>query len=150
MPLILRNELMKNNHLALAVVYATCALLLHAPLHAFAHGGHSHGAANVAIPETAEAVMDEINKNHAAITAAVSGKNLKAVHDLSETMTTLAKALPARVAEDKKAGVERTTANVVALLDSLHHAADAGSQPHSGIELKKLDGAVNTLIKQVK
>ena len=141
---------MKSNHLALAVVCAASAFLLIAPPFASAHGGHSHGAANVVIPETAEAVVDEINKNHAAITAAVSGKNLKAVHDLSETMTALAKALPAKVAQDKKASVERTTANVVALLDSLHHAADAGSQPHSGIELKKLDGAVNTLTKQVK
>ena len=141
---------MKNNYLALGVACATCALLLIAPPRAFAHGGHTHGAANVVIPETAEAVLDEINKNHAAITAAVTGKNLKAVHDLSETMTALAKALPAKVAEDKKASVERTTANVVALLDSLHHAADAGSQPYSGIELKKLGGAVNTLTKQVK
>ena len=141
---------MKTNYLTLAIACAACALMLNAPPRTFAHGGHSHGAANVTIPETAEAVVDEINKNHAAITAAVSGKNLKAVHDLSETMTALAKALPAKVAEDKKASVERTTANVVALLDSLHHAADAGSQPHSGIELKKLDGAVSTLTKQVK
>ena len=141
---------MKNNYLALAVVCAASAFLLNAPSRAFAHGGHSHGAANVAIPETAEAVVDEINKNHAAMTAVVTGKNLKAVHDLSETMTALAKALPAKVAEEKKAGVERTTANVIALLDSLHHAADAGSQPYSGIELKKLDGAINTLTKQVK
>ena len=141
---------MKNNYLTIAAVCAAGALLLNAAPSAFGHAGHSHGAANVVIPETAEAVMDEINKNHAAITTAVTGKNLKAVHDLSETMTALAKALPAKVAENKKAGVERTTANVIALLDSLHHAADAGSQPHSGIELKKLDGAVNTLTKQVK
>ena len=141
---------MRNNYLALAIVCGACVLLLNSPPHASAHGGHSHGAANVTIPETAEAIVDEINKHHAAITAAVTGKNLKAVHDLSETMTALAKALPAKVAEDKKANVERTTANVVALLDSLHHAADAGSQPYSGIELKKLDGAVNTLTKQVK
>ena len=141
---------MNFNYLTVAAVCAAGALLLSTPPRAFAHSGHSRGAANVVIPETAEAVLEEINKNHAAITAAVTGKNLKAVHDLSETMTALAKALPAKVAEDKKANVERTTANVVALLDSLHHAADAGSQPYSGIELKKLDGAVNTLTKQVK
>jgi hypothetical protein len=141
---------MNINNLTVAALCAAGALLLSASPRAFAHGGQSHGAANVVIPETAEAVLDEINKNHAAITAAVTGKNLKAVHDLSETMTALAKALPAKVAEDKKASVERTTANVVALLDTLHHAADAGSQPYSGIELKKLDGAVNTLMKQVK
>lgn len=141
---------MKTNYLGIAAVCAACTFLLNAPPRAFAHGGHSHGAANVTIPETAEAVVDEINKNHAALTAAVSGKNLKAVHDLSETMTSLAKALPAKVAEEKKASVGSTTANVVALLDSLHHAADDGNQPRSGIELKKLDGAVNTLTKQVK
>ena len=141
---------MKNNYLTIAAACVAGVLLLNAEPSAFAHAGHSHGTANVAIPETPEAIVDEINKNHTAITAAVTGKNLKAVHDLSETMTALAKALPAKVAEEKKAAVQSTTANVIALLDSLHHAADDGNQPRSGIELKKLDGAINTLTKQVK
>ena len=65
-------------------------------------------------------------------------------------MTALAKALPAKVAEEKKPVVERTTENMVNLLDTLHHAADDGDQPRSGIELKKLDGAVTNLEKQLK
>ena len=142
---------MKRKYLTLGfVVGAACAFLLAPAPPAFAHAGHSHGAANVVIPETAEATLEEINKNHAAISAAVNGKNLKAVHDLSETMIALAKALPAKVAEEKRTAVQGTTSNMVALLDSLHHAADAGSQPRSGIELKKLDGAVNTLAKQMQ
>jgi hypothetical protein len=132
------------------IVAAACAFLISAAPSAFGHAGHSHGAANVVIPETAEAILDELNKNHAAISAAVNGKNLKAVHDLSETMTALAKALPDKVAEEKRPTVQRTTENMINLLDALHHAADDGNQPRSGIELKKLDGAVNTLAKQMQ
>lgn len=134
----------------LIIVAAACAIVMSAAPAAFSHTGHSHGAANVVIPETAGAILDEINKNHAAITAAVTGKNLKAVHDLSETMTALARALPDKVADEKKEVVQRTTTNMITLLDALHHAADDGNQPRSGIELKKLDGAVNTLAKQMQ
>jgi molecular chaperone GrpE (heat shock protein) len=141
---------MKIVRFAVAAMCAACAFALMDAPRAFAHAGHSHGAANVVIPETAEGVLAEINKNHAAITAAVSGKNLKAVHDLAETMTALAKALPDKVAEEKKQAVQRTTENMIKLLDTLHHAADDGDQPRSGIELKKLDGAVNSLTNQLK
>jgi molecular chaperone GrpE (heat shock protein) len=141
---------MKIGKVAVAAVSAVCVLAFMDTPRAFAHAGHSHGAANVVIPETAEEIMAEINKNHAEITAAVTGKKLKAVHDLAETMTALAKALPEKVAEDKKARVQSTTDNMIKLLDTLHHAADDGDQPRSGIELKKLDGAVNSLTNQLK
>ena len=121
-------------------------MLLQAPA-ASAHQGHGHGAADIAVPETAEGVLAEIQKQHSAITAAVSGKNLKAVHDHAEVMTALARALPPKVAPDKKEAVERTTSNMINLLDTLHHAADAGNQPRSGIELKKLEGVVGALEK---
>ena len=128
---------------------AICALLLRADV-ASAHEGHSHGSANIVVPDTAAAILDEMQNHHVAIHAAVSGKKLKAVHDHAEAMTALAKALPPKVAEARKAEIERTTSNMTQLLDTLHHAADDGDQPRSGIELKKLDGAVGTLKKQVK
>ena len=113
-----------------------------------AHEGH--GNPNIVVPETADGVLQDIKKHHAAIASAVNGKNLKAVHDQAEAMIALAKALPAKVTGDRKANVERTASNVAQLADTVHHAADAGDQPRSGIELKKLDGAVMTLEKQLK
>ena len=135
---------------AFTTVFVLCALVAGPTKRASAHAGHSHGTANIVVPETADGVLQDIQKHHGAIRAAVSGKNLKAVHDHAEAMTALAKALPAKVAEEKKAVVERTTENMVNLLDTLHHAADDGDQPRSGIELKKLDGAVTNLEKQLK
>ena len=140
---------MITNRVALAGAGAICALIFAPPLTS-AHEGHSHGSVNVVVPETADGVLQEMQKHHAAITAAVSGKNLKAVHDHAEAMTALAKALPDKVAEDKRAALQGPTTNVIKLLDTLHHAADAGDRPRAGIELKKLDGAVTTLEKQLK
>lgn len=137
-----------TNRLAVALASAACALIFGATTAAFAHEGH--GNVNIVVPETADGVLQEIKKHHAAISAAVSGKKLAAVHDHAEAMTAFARALPAKVSEDKKALVARTTGNMASLLDTLHHAADAGDQPRSGIELKKLDGAVSTLEKQLK
>lgn len=136
--------------IALATALAVGALVFAPTRQANAHAGHSHGNANIVVPETVDGVLQDIQRHHAAISAAVNGKKLKDVHDHAEAMIALAKALPGKVAEDKKALVERTTDNMTQLLDSLHHAADDGNQPRSGIELKKLDGAVSTLEKQVK
>ena len=135
---------------ALATAFAVGALMFVSTQPASAHAGHSHGAVNIVVPETADGVLHEIQKHHTAISAAVSGKKLSAVHDHAEAMTALAKALPAKVPEGKKALVERTTTNMAQSLDTLHHAADDGDQPRSGIELKKLDGIVSTLEKQMK
>ena len=134
---------------ALPTAVAFCALILASRQDAIAQAGHghSHGNVDIVVPETAEGVLQDIQKHHAAITAAVSGKNLKAVHDHAEAMTALAKALPGKVAEEKRAVVARTTDNMIKLLDTLHHAADAGNQPRSGIELKKLDGVVAAVEK---
>ncbi|HSH37363.1 MAG TPA: hypothetical protein VK993_01145 [Chthoniobacterales bacterium] len=142
--------MMTINRLAALAFCAGCALLPMWTEVASAHEGHSHGSANIVVPETAEGVLQEIQKHHAAVSSAVNGRNLKAVHDHAEAMTALAKALPAKVSDDRKTRVEGTTNNMTKLLDTLHHAADDGDQPRSGIELKKLDGAVTTLEKQLK
>ena len=136
------------NKFIAAAVLACCALSFGPMSVSLAHEGH--GDPNIVVPETADGVLQEIKKHHAAIAAAVNGKNLKAVHDQAEAVIALARALPPKVEGDRKADVERTTKNVRELADSVHHAADAGNQPRSGIELKKLDGAVTTLEKQLK
>lgn len=116
-----------------------------------AHEGHDHGAKNkVAAPESAEGILEEINKQHALITTAVTGKNLKGVHDPIEAMPALAKALPEKVADDKKARVQGSVNNLSKAADSLHLAADAGDQAKAEAELKKLDGVLSALSQQIK
>ena len=136
----------------LTAVGAAMALTFITNPSALAHEGHdhdhSHGAAN--IPDSADAIFAEIQKHHSALTTAVNGKNLKVVHDHAEAMTALAKALPDKVAEDKKTRVQGSANNLAKLADTLHHAADDGDQARAGIELKKLDGVVMALEKQVK
>lgn len=134
----------------ITAVAVTAALNIGLSTLVSAHEGHSHAASSIVIPETTEAIIDEIKKQHATLTATVTGKKLKAVHDLAESMTVLVKALPDKVPADKKGSVQSSTDNIAKLLDTLHHAADDGDQPRSGIELKKLDGAVTTLEKQLK
>ena len=142
------NRLMTSTSRATLIACVTCAVMLMPAPAASAHEGH--GAVNIAVPETAEGVLAEIQKQHAAITAAVTGKNLKAVHDHAETMTALARALPEKVDEEKKERVQGSASNMIKLLDTLHHAADAGNQPRAGIELKKLDAVVAAIDKLLK
>jgi hypothetical protein len=118
---------------------------------ALAHEGHEHGAKNkTALPDTADGIMKEIHQQHALITTAVTGKNLKGVHDPIEAIPTLAKALPDKVAADKKARVQGSVNNLTKVIESLHQAADAGDQAKSETELKKLDGVLIALDQQIK
>lgn len=117
----------------------------------FAHEGHDHGATNkTAVPDTADGIMKEIHQQHALITTAVTGKNLKGVHDPIEAIPGLAKALPDKVAADKKARVQGSVNNLTKVMESLHQAADAGDQAKSEAELKKLDGVLLALDQQIK
>jgi hypothetical protein len=129
---------------ALAFITVTAPGLL-------AHEGHDHGAKDkVAVPDTADGILQEIQKQQALISAAVTAKNLKAVHDPIEAIPALAKALPDKVAADKKARVQGSVNNLTKAADSLHHAADAGDQAKSEAELKKFDGVLSVLSQQIK
>jgi hypothetical protein len=116
-----------------------------------AHEGHDHGAkSKAAIPDTADAIMKEIHQQHALIAAAVTGKNLKSVHDPIEAIPALANALPDKVAADKKVRVQGSVNNLTKVTETLHQAADAGDQAKAEAELKKLDGVLMVLGQQVK
>jgi hypothetical protein len=116
-----------------------------------AHEGHDHGVKKtVAIPDTADGILQEIQKQHGLITTAVTGKKLNAVHDPVEAIPALAKALPDKVADDKKTRVQGSVNNLTKAADSLHHAADAGDQAKAEAELKKLDGVLLVLAQQIK
>jgi hypothetical protein len=135
--------------LAIAFTTLACVTLSTPALHA--HEGHDHGAhSKVAVPDTAPAILLELNKQHALITAAVTAKNLKGVHDPIEALGLLAKALPDKSAADQKARVQGSVNNLTKAADSLHHAADAGDQAKSEAELKKVDGVLLVLNQQIK
>ena len=141
---------MKTSTLLAIALTALASITLSAPT-LLAHEGHDHGAKpKVAVPDTAEGILQEIQKQHALITAAVTAKNLKGVHDPIETIPVLAKALPDKVAADKKVRVQGSVNNLTRAADSLHHAADAGDQAKAEAELKKFDGVVLALGQQIK
>lgn len=127
-----------------------CSALAFAFLNsASAHEGHDHGA-KATVPDTAEGIMKEVHQQHSLITAAVTGKNLKAVHDPIEAIPALAKALPDKVAADKKVRVQGSVNNLTKVTETLHQAADAGDQAKAEAELKKLDGVLSALDQQIK
>jgi hypothetical protein len=134
----------------LAIAFTAVAITLSAPA-LIAHEGHDHGAKKtVAVPDTAEGILQEIQKQQVLITTAVTGKNLKDVHDPIEAIPALAKALPDKVVADKKARVQGSVNNLTKAADSLHHAADAGDQAKAEAELKKFDGVLSALSQQLK
>ena len=141
---------MKTSRLLAIAFTAFASITLGVPT-VLAHEGHDHGAKNkVAVRETADGILQEIQKQHALISAAVTGKNLKGVHDPIEAIPALAKALPDKVGDDRKARVQGSVNNLTKAADSLHHAADAGDQAKSEAELKKLDGVLSALSQQIK
>ena len=141
---------MKTSTLLAIAFTAVASITLSAPA-VLAHEGHDHGAKKtVTVPDTADGILQEIQKQQALISAAVAGKNLKDVHDPIEAIPALAKALPDKVADDKKARVQGSVNNLTKAADSLHHAADAGDQAKAEAELKKFDGVLSVLSQQIK
>lgn len=141
---------MKTFRLLAIAFTALASITLGAPA-LLAQGGHDHAAKpKVAVPDTAEGILLEMNKQHALITAAVTGKNLKGVHDPIEALGLLAKALPDKSAADQKVRVQGSVNNLAKAADSVHHAADAGDQAKAESELKKLDGVLLALNQQIK
>lgn len=110
---------------------------------------HEH-ADKAAIPATADAILAAIQEQHEKIAGLVKAKTLKEVHEHAEHIAALAKALPDKVAADKKARVQGSANNIAKVADSLHDAADAGEQTKTEAELKKLDGVIAILAKQAK
>ena len=141
---------MKTSRLLAIAFTALTSITLSAPA-LLAHEGHDHGAKpTVTVPDTADGILQEIQKQHALISTAVTGKNLKGVHDPIEAIPALVKALPDKVADDKKARVQGSVNNLTKVADSLHQAADAGDQAKAETELKKFDGVLLALSQQIK
>jgi hypothetical protein len=122
-----------------------CALIAAPPQHARAHADIATATWTSSCLKQPMAFSRRSKSTTRAITAAVSGKKLSAVHDHAEAMTTLARALPGESRGREEGSVATDDGKYG---DAARHAASRGGrrhQPRSGIELKKLDGAVSTL-----
>ena len=126
---------------------------------AFAHIGAASARAaeqegaekgKVTVPATADAIMQEIHKHHEELAETVSSKKLKDVHVHAFAIRDLANALPDKVAADKKARVEGSAKNIAKLAEDLDKTGDASDQTGTEANLKKLDGVLMALDRQVK
>jgi hypothetical protein len=114
-----------------------------------AHEGEDH-AHGVTVPETPEAILTQIHEHHMKIANLVKAKNLDAVHDHSDAIVTLAKALPDKVPADKKAAVTGPANNIGRASAALHEATDAKDQAGAEAKFKNLESAIAQLEKKMK
>ena len=111
---------------------------------------HAEKKEKMVMPETADGIMTEIHKHHGELTDVVKSKKLADVHVHAFAIRDLANGLPAKVAADKKARVEGSVKNIAKLADDLDKSGDANDQAGTEANLKKLDGVLMALEKQVK
>ena len=107
-------------------------------------------AEKMVMPETADGIMTEIHKHHGELADVVKSKKLADVHHHAFAIRDLANGLPAKVAADKKARVEGSVKNIAKLAEDLDKSGDDNNQAATEANLKKLDGVLMALEKQVK
>lgn len=118
--------------------------------HVAAHEGEDHHSHAVTVPETPDAIVAEIHKHHTKISEVVKAKNLAAVHDHSDAIVTLAKALPEKVAPDKKDVVQSPVNQITKAAGMLHEATDANNQADAETRLKNLESSIAQLERKLK
>ena len=112
------------------------------------HGGHGDMDGKVKIPDTVDGIFKAIHEHHMQLADVVKNKKLSDVHHHAFAIRDLANALPAKAASDKKKQVEGTTKSIATLAENLDKTGDAGDQPGTEANLKKLDGLVKNLETQ--
>lgn len=111
---------------------------------------HAEHAEKTAVPGTVDGIMAAIQKAHGELAEVVKSKKLADVHHKAFAIRDLANALPAKVAADKKARVEGSVKNIAKLAEDLDKTGDDNNQAGTEANLKKLDGVIAILAKQVK
>jgi hypothetical protein len=107
-------------------------------------------AEKMVMPETVDGIMAEIHKHHGELADVVKAKKLADVHHHAFAIRDLANGLPAKVAADKKARVDGSVKNIAKLAEDLDKTGDDNNQAATEANLKKLDGVLMVLEKQVK
>ena len=111
---------------------------------------HAEKKEKTVVPATVEGIMEAIHKAHGELADVVKSKKLADVHHKAFAVRDLANALPAKVAADKKARVEGSVKNIAKLAEDLDKSGDDNNQAATEANLKKLDGVLMALEKQVK
>ena len=111
---------------------------------------HAEKKEKTVVPATVDGIMEAIHKAHGELAEVVKAKKLADVHHKAFAVRDLANALPAKVAADKKARVEGSVKNIAKLAEDLDKTGDANNQAATEANLKKLDGVLMALEKQVK
>ena len=136
--------------LAIGAVAAFALTSLTAPTIFAAEKEHAEKKEKMVIPETVDGIMTAIHKEHGELADTVKSKKLADVHHHAFAIRDLANGLPAKVAADKKARVEGSVKNIAKLAEDLDKTGDDNNQAATEANLKKLDGVLMALEKQVK
>ncbi len=102
------------------------------------------------MPDTVDGIIQAIHKERAELGDTVTAKKLDDVHHHAFAIRDLANGLPAKVAADKKARVEGSVKNIAKLAEALDGTGDAHDQEGTEANVKKLDGVLMVLEKQLK
>lgn len=108
---------------------------------------HAHGA-ELAIPNTREGVIMEIQEQHATLAVAVEAKDAHSAHDAEARLQRLLKALPGTAGEldsEKQARLAGLSRNLARAYDGVHRAADKGTWDRAATEFAKADGGLKLL-----
>lgn len=112
---------------------------------------HEHSHATPAAPTSASEAWGQINGLRAKLASLVEGKDLDAVHGVTETLTAVVKALPAvskDLPADKLKRVEGAANNLAKALDAAHDAADEKNQAATEKQLKSIEALLKVLASQ--
>ena len=145
------NHIMKTMKLiAIGAVVALATTSMNLRTAVAAETEQKEKSEKIVMPDTADGVLQEITKHHGELADTVKSKKLAEVHLHAFAIRDLANGLAAKVAPDKKARVEGSAKNIAKLADDLDKSGDANDQAATEANLKKLDGVLLALEKQVK
>jgi hypothetical protein len=106
----------------------------------------------VQIPETAEALWSQIDKDTKALAELVAATKKDEVYAVAETVEALVNAIPAKysdLAADKKKRVAGQVKNTARVLDDLHDSMDAGKTEEATKELEQVQAALKIIRNQL-
>lgn len=103
------------------------------------HQEHKGGGEKVQVPDTLDGIWKEIHKHHQELGETINSKKLGEVHHHAFAIRDLAKALPAKVPAEHKKHIENLVKRVSQIAEDLDKSGDAGDQPKTEANLKKMD-----------
>ncbi len=124
-----------------------CFLLATIP--SIAYSQHEHGAGHATVPADGRSAWAELRETRDSIAQAVESGKLAEVHQKSERLEPLGRALSdgaKALAAEKRTRIEATLRQLPQLAIALHAAADAGNADATRREFRRLDGLL-TLVQ---